>query len=149
MRGIEEIKKTALELGACGKINDVSTIKEAINLLQTPQGKEFALKTGFPDIETWRRNMVAANGCPGTYVDNRNVFASNHDIIVVGDAEARVTLNRPDKLYHVIAMHGATVEIHACNYAVVSVTSIDATVRVTNDGTAIVRVEQTEKGGRK
>lgn len=147
MRGTEDIKRTALALGACGKAERINTTEDAIALLMSPQGREFALKTGFPDLETWRGHREDANRCPGTYVDTRNVFASNHDTIAIGDAEVRVTLNRGDKLYHIMAMHGARVEIQASNYAVATVTAIDATVRVTNDGTARVRVEQTEKGG--
>ncbi len=148
MTGINKIKAMALAYGACDTVVSLKSIADAISLLMTPQGREFALNTGFPTLEVWRKNKNEVNFTPCVYLDTKNVFASNHDIVAIGDSEVTVTLSKPDKLYHIIAMHGATVEINASNYAVVTVTSINSTVTVKNDGTAIVTVEQSEKGGK-
>ncbi len=148
MIGINDIKKSALALGACKKINDVRTVGDAINLLQTPQGLEFALKTGFPSLEMWRETACCVYLPEIVLLDmEEDNSCENDDCIIVGDTTLIASYNKPDKLHHIIAMHGSTVEINASNYAVVSVTSINSTVTVKNDGTAIVTVEQSEKGG--
>ena len=155
MTGIEEIKKSALALGACGKVESINSIEEAVKLLMTPQGREFAVKTGFPTLDTWQEvwDKMPEDEEPrisGVYilVDSVKAILHNEDCIVVGKSKLSVDFNKPDKLHYIIAMHGATVEINASNYAVVTVSSINATVKINNDGTAIVTVEQSEKGCR-
>lgn len=147
MTGINCIKETALNLGACYKVESINSISAAIALLMTPQGREFALNTGFPTPEAWRDNSAAVNAVPGVYLDNPDVNVVNHNCVAIGNTILRVGFSGTDLLYHVIAMHGAKVEINASKYAVVTVTNINADVTVTNDGTAVVRVEQSEKGG--
>lgn len=147
MTGIEEIKKSALALGACGKLESINSIEDAIALLMTPQGREFALNTGYPTLEVWRSNAEKVNATPKVFLDTLNVNIGNHDCVAIGNTKLHANLNGVDQLYHVIAMHGAEVEINASNYAVVTVTSINATVKITNDCTANVTVEQSEKGG--
>lgn len=147
MTGIENIKEAALALGACGKVESINSISDAIALLMTPQGREFSLRTGFPSLDVWRHNADGANAIPSVYLDTKNVFVSNHDLIAVGDSEVCATLKGADRLYHVVAMHGAKVGINASNYSVVTVTNINAEVKISNDGTAHVEVEQSEEGG--
>ena len=147
MMGIDDIQKSALSLGACDLVKFLNSIEDAVELLMTPQGREFALKTGFPTLEVWRANAEKVNATPRVFLDTLNVNVGNHDCVAIGNTKLHVNLNGVDQLYHVIAMHGAEVEINASNYAVVTVTSIKATVRITNDGTANVTVEQSEKGG--
>ncbi|MDE5868763.1 MAG: hypothetical protein K2H18_00900, partial [Muribaculaceae bacterium] len=67
------------------------------------------------------------------------------DCIVAGISKSKISVYGPKRIIHVIAMHGAEVEINASNYAVVTVTNVNAKVKIINDGTAIVTVEQTEK----
>ena len=154
MTGIDDIKAMALAYGACNKVLGITSIKEAVELLMTPQGREFAVKNGFPTLDTWQEvwDKMPEDEEPrlsGIYilVDSVKAILHNEDCIVVGKSTLSVEFNKPDKLHYIIAMHGATVEIKASNYAVVTVTSINATVRIINDGTAKVTVEQSEKGG--
>ena len=154
MTGIEEIKKSALALGACGKVESINSIEEAVKLLMTPQGREFAVKTGFPTPETWREvwDEMSDDEEPlinGIYilVDSVKAILHNEDCIAVGGSKLAIDFNKPDRLHHIIAMHGAEVEIKVSNYAVVTVTSINAAVKIINDGTALVTMEQSEKGG--
>lgn len=154
MTGINEIKAIALAYGACEKVSSISSINEALSLLMTPQGREFALKTGFPSYDICRKvrdklpedEDTRINGIH-VLVDTVKTILHNEDCIAVGITNLTVDFNRPDKLHHVIAMHGAKVEIHASNYAVVTVTNINGDVKITTDGTAKVTVEQSEKGG--
>lgn len=146
MTGIEDIKKSALELGACNKVESINSIKDAIDLLMTPQGREFAIKTGFPSIELWRTtaNHILLPDC--VFLDEDKQGVDESDVVIVGESNVSIIANKPISLYHIIAMHGAKVEINASNYAVVTVTSINSTVKIINDGTAKVDVEQSEKG---
>lgn len=155
MTGINDIKKSAITLGACDKVEAINSIKEAVALLMTPQGREFALKTGYPTYDVCRKvwdelpedEDTRINGIH-FLVDSVKTILHNEDCIAVGISNLIVDFNRPDRLYHVIAMHGAKVEIYASNYAVVTVTSINAETIIHNDGTAKVSVEKSEKGGR-
>ncbi len=148
MTGINDIKKSALALGACDKINGVHSIRDAMSLLMTPQGREFTLKTGYPSLETWR-SVADQIWMVDVLVDCGEADASDCDFIAVGKSRVKASFSEPKQLYHIIAMHGADIEIEANNYAVVLVTSINSTVAVKNDSTAIVTVEQFEKGGNK
>ena len=148
MTGNNDIRRLAIALGACDKVESIKSVSDAVDLLMTPQGREFALKTGFPTLEVWRANVEKVNATPRVFLDTLNVNVGNHNCVAIGNTKLHVNLNGVDQLYHVIAMHGAEVEINASNYAVVTVTSIKATVRITNDGTAKVTVEQSEKGGK-
>ncbi len=153
MTGINDIKAMALAYGACNKVASLDSIGNALSLLMTPQGREFALKTGFPTYQVWREfqdSLKEDDPCEINgiifLVDSVKTIVYT-DCIAVGSSKMIVRTVSPRKLIHVIAMHGAEVEIEASNYAVVSVTSINSTVTVKNDGTAIVSVEQSEKGG--
>ena len=145
MTGIEEIKKSALALGACNKVESINSIEDAIALLMTPQGREFVLKTGFPSLDLWRitANHILLPDCVFLDEDKYDVDESN--VVIVGESSVSIIADKLESLYHIIAMHGAEVEIKASNYAVVTVTSINSTVKINNDGTAIVTVEQSEK----
>lgn len=147
MTGINDIKKSAFELGACDKVESINSIKDAIDLLMTPQGREFALKTGFPTLEVWREHADKVNATPGVFLDTFNVNVGNHDCVAIGNTNLHANLSGVDQLYHVIAMHGAEVEINASNYSVISICSVNADITIHNDGTAKVIVEQSEKGG--
>lgn len=146
MKTINEIKKSALALGACGRISRVSSISEASSLLMTPQGREFALKTGYPDIDTWRSVSGSAE-MSGALIDCGKTKVRDCDFIAAGESIVEASFRSRRQLYHILAMHGAEVRIVAGNYAVVNVTAINARVIVTDDGTAIVNVEQ-RGGGR-
>lgn len=148
MTGINDIKAMALAYGACNKVLGITSIKEAVELLMTPQGREFAVKSGFPTLDTWRMHPYDVDRSEMVLLDmGVDNFSVNEDYIVVGNTSLEATFDCPDRLYYIIAMHGATVEIKASNYAVVTVTSINATVNIINDGTAKITVEQSEKGG--
>ena len=160
MTGIDDIKAMALASGACNKVLGITSIKEAVELLMTPQGREFALKTGFPTLRVWSSNKDALKDWNKQSANPLYDFQSklvainepscrgnNIDMIIVGDTKCTSNFSNPYRLYHLIVMHGAEVEIYASNYAVVTVTNIGAIVKIHNDGTAHVTVEQSEKGG--
>lgn len=143
MMGIDNIKKSARSLGACEKIESITSISQAIELMFSPQGREFALKTDYPYLDVWRENKDAFRDIHGIYIDTTNIVVNNHNVIAVGDAEVSVTLNGTDRLYHIIAMHGAKIKLYVKNYAVATVTSVKATIEIFNDNTAAIDIENT------
>lgn len=160
MTEINDIKETAFNLGACDKVESINSINDAVELLLTPQGREFALKTGYPSIDVWRANKEKLNDWKKNnsnplydsqskiaVIDESPCRGNNLDMIVVGNTKYTAIFDNPYRLYHIIAMHGAKVEIKASNYVVVTVTNINAETIIHNDGTAHVVVEQSEKGG--
>ena len=147
MTGIEEIKKSAHALGACGKVESINSIEEAVKLLMTPQGREFAVKTGFPPLETWRKESGEIDKIPEVLLDTPKCTVNGRDLIAVGNTELTATYTEPDRLHHITVMHGARVTVVAKNYAVVTVSSYDAEVKVKDDGKALVYVEEAKKKG--
>lgn len=147
MIAINEIKAIALAYGACSKVSGITSIKDAIELLMTPQGREFAVKSGFPTLEMCRECATEMNSIQKVYVDTVNVYVNGHDILAIGNTEVIAKYSEPDKLYKVVAMHGAKVNILATNYAVVTVSSYDSEVVVEDDGTALVFVEESKGEG--
>lgn len=143
MIGINDIKTDARRLGACGMINGLASIREAVNLLMTPQGREFALKTGFPSLEIWRNNMEEISSFADVLLDKGNCSVSNCDFVAVGDSDVNASFSGVGQLYHVVAMHGAKVRVKASNYAVITVTSVSSSVEISNeDNTAFINIEQ-------
>lgn len=142
--GIEDIRKNALRLGACAKAKELGSIKEAVDLLLTPQGREFAMKTCFPDLATWRENPYEVDNTEMVLLDmGSDNYAENEDCIAVGNTTLEILFDNPDRLYHVMAMHGAKIIIKARNYAVVTVTNVRGKIRVINeDGTAVITEEK-------
>ena len=145
MTGIDDRKKAALSLGACNKVESVSSISEALALLMTPQGREFAVKTGFPSLEMWREQSVIIDRIPHVLLDAPKCVVNGQDLIVIGNTEVVATYNEPDKLHHIIAMHGAKVTVVANNYAVVTVSSYDAEIEFEGDDTALIYTEDNKE----
>ncbi len=138
---LEDIRRSALESGACALIRNAASVRQAVSMLLTPQGREFALKTGFPSLALWRRHKENL-GMEDVLIDCGQAIAEDCDFIAVGDSRIMASFSGPARLHHVVAMHGAEVEIHASNYAVVTVTAVNASVIVHDDPTAIVTVEE-------
>lgn len=146
MIGIDEIKNAARGLGACARLDGVTTVSEAVNLLQTPQGREFAMRTGYPSLDVWRENADSIN-LSDVFIDCGEAKIVDGNFIAVGNSRIYASFSEPKQLCHILAMHGAEVLVEAKNYAVVTVTNINAKIKISNDGTAIVNVEQSRIGG--
>lgn len=142
MTVIENVKKGALSLGACRRVEGVSSVAEAICLLLSAQGREFALKTGYPGIEVWRSCSDRIRETSEVFLDRGDVAVANRDSIIVGETNARIVLDNTASLYHIVVMHGAKAEIETGNYAVITVTNIGGEVKIINDGTAVINMEE-------
>lgn len=141
-KDIEKILETAQRYKACEKTDNITDMPSAIATLLSPQGREFALNTGYPDITTFRENATELSKVRGVFIDLKRRLASNMDCIAVGDTNLTVSLSGTDKLYHVMAMHGAHVTVDARRYATVTITKAGGTVTITGDGTAAINIEK-------
>ncbi len=120
---VDKIRAGAQALGACHMVNNICSVSDVARLLFSPQGREFALKHDFPTIELWR---LAKLGCPdlseyGIYVDvptfTLRLDGMCQHVALIGETTARIEIDAPDALHHIILMHGASVEVNASNYA--------------------------------
>lgn len=102
------------------------------------------MKTCFPDLATWRENPYEVDNTEMVLLDmGSDNYAENEDCIAVGNTTLEILFDNPDRLYHVMAMHGAKIIIKARNYAVVTVTNVRGKIRVINeDGTAVITEEK-------
>lgn len=139
---IEKILREAHGYKACDKTDGITDMQSAITTLLSPQGREFALNTGYPTLSVFRENMESVSKVRGVFADRGKCLASNMDCVAVGDTDLTLSLSGTDRLYHVMAMHGAHVTVDARRYATVTVTKAGGTVSVTGDGTAAVNIEE-------
>lgn len=142
---MDELKKCLTRYGACRLADGISSLESAVRMMFTPQGREFCVKTGFPTLEFLRAHKEELNTIRGIYIDAGLVRVHyNHDVLIAGETAATLYANKPDRLYKMIAMHGATAYIKAKNYAVVTATEIKGDVVIQNDSTAKVIIEKQE-----
>lgn len=139
---LQQIINSARGRGACEAVEGMITFRDAIGLLLSPQGREFALLTGFPWISTWRENASEIDRFGEIYLDCGRCRAVNADCVAVGETSMEITLHGTARLYHIMAMHGAHVALHAGNHAVVTVTEAGGTIEIHNDGTAAITIEK-------
>lgn len=139
---LEEIINAARRYKACEKASAITDAASAVAAILSPQGREFALHTGYPRLEDLRASAEVWKDIPEVSVDKGRVDSSAHETIAAGDTEAVVAASGPERLYRVMAMHGAKVRIEARDYAVVTATNVGGEIEVANDGTAVVNIEE-------
>lgn len=140
MKGIDDIKQNAHSLGACALLDNVDSFKDAVRLLTTPQGREFACRTGYPSLDTWRENESDVKDL--VFLDSGDVTVCG-DCIAVGSTNVDVIAVGTEKLTHIIIMHGARLSLTACRYAVVTITNVCGEIeQIDNDGTARIYIEE-------
>lgn len=142
MKTILDIIRSAKEYNACEIADAIGSSHEAITALLSPQGREFALNTGFPHIEDFRALQADLSKDSRVFLDAGAVSCRQYRAVAVGDTLLDFVAYKPTALYHVIAMHGAKVRIKASRYAVITVTNIGGSIEVINDGSAVVNVEE-------
>lgn len=139
---VDKIVKVAQKYKACAKALEIDSIESAISVLLSPQGREFAINTKFPSIETFRDNKSALENLSNVLVDASATVSNIYNMVIAGDSEITFIASNTKALYHIVAMHGARVKIKASNYAVITATKINAEIECINDGTAIIKIEE-------
>lgn len=127
---VKSIKQHALSLGACKQVRDVQNMDDLAALLRTPQGIEFCVANAFPSLPVWRQLRAHKYGI---HVE-KEVNVTNEDAILV-HSTGILRFSEP-KLHTVVLLHGSKVEVHASNYAVVSIEGEGAEIH--KDETSVV-----------
>lgn len=143
-KALRDILDMARRFKACGKADGITDIRNAVDTLLSPQGREFAMNTGYPTLDALRSVADEIKDDARVFVDRGKVYTDSYDSIAAGNTELTIDASGTERLYHVIAMHGAKVNVNASRYAVVSVTAVDAEVVIDSDGTAYVSEERKE-----
>lgn len=106
----------AIKLGACSKVKNIDSLKKAVSLFFSPQGREFCLKHNYPSIDIFRSlgDLSEYN----VFVDNNNVNKIDEDIALIN---SHGELEFTEGYHKVILMHGSTANIkvgEACRVTV-------------------------------
>lgn len=140
---VDKIRAGAQELGACNKANDIRSFADVAESLFSPQGREFAIKHDYPTIELWRSAKSEYSDLSEyeIYVDVQTLTlhldGMRQHVALIGKTTARINIDAPDALHHIILMHGASVEVNASNYATFTLEADESSEYVLNlDNTA-------------
>lgn len=137
---IDEIMKSAAQLGACSGSGKVSDWKSLVWLFFSPQGREFCEEKNFPDLQMFRDMKRHGISELGVFVDEGNVFRSNDkDIALIGNTCGDLKFDKNNEVHKIILMHGAKVRIKARNYTVLLIVNIGGCeVEIDKDKTVVV-----------
>lgn len=136
MNKINDIKATALSIGACDKICKVTDYASLVKLFFSPQGQEFCETNNFPTHSYFK--VIKKDVKPhNVFVDCGQISIFNTpQIALVGKTHAKIKVSGLDSVYTVMLMHGATAEIEASDYAVLKIVNISGgEVAIHNDNT--------------
>lgn len=137
---VNDIRKDAISMGACVKVQRIFGWKSLVLAFFSPQGREFCKKNNYPDIDKFR-GIASHVRQYGVFVEQA-VNRSNADTALVGDCGSfsDLSFSGTEKAYTVILMHGAKAHIKVGNYAVVRLESINGEYEIDNDGTGRILI---------
>lgn len=118
---IAKILNGAKTLGACRKTDGISTAEQLAALYFSPQGREFCLKHNYPTLAMWQEIKAQIPGLEemGIYIDAGAIELRNKEnTALVGQTRAVAKFDENNSVFHVLALHGASVRIEAANYSV-------------------------------
>lgn len=133
----KEFFKAANRLGACSLLKGNENKEDLMRLMLTPQGTEFCTKCHFPSLEQLQAFKGKTAERLGIYIDTDVESTNPERIFLFGSTRAVLHFDTIGR-YNVVLMHGASVEIHASDYAVVFVKNAGGEVEVIKDKTAKV-----------
>lgn len=109
----------ARRLAACGLFKGTEDIGQLAKVFTSPQGMEFCLATGFPNIATMRLFKAYRPERFGIYIDAGQITLRNPETaVLVGRTNATIYCDTCSR-HEVAAMHGATATVLASKWAVV------------------------------
>lgn len=136
---VKEIRAKAAALGACRLFRGDEDLSELVELMFSPQGVEFMIKTGYPDLQTLRKFKPYHPEQFGVYIDGGSrAFYDTERVFLIGNTSAEIKCDRP-QLTHVCGLFGAEAHITASGFSVVRVET-DNSCRVETDtnGNAVI-----------
>lgn len=113
----------ARRLRDCEMFSGTEDVAGVARLMATPQGTEFCLSAGFPNIATLRQFKPYKPEQWGIYIDAGTITLRNPGTaILVGRTNATIKCDTCER-HKVVAMHGATATVLASGWAVVATES--------------------------
>lgn len=110
----------AEKLSACNMFKGNENIDELMDLFLSPQGLEFCIAAGFPDIATVRGFKRYNPERMGIYIDAGEITLTNPGkIVLIGQTVATIKCNTCER-HQVTALHGAVAAIHAAGWSVLT-----------------------------
>lgn len=117
-RGLFELSD---KISECKMFTGKESLSEMIALMFSAKGAEFLTTFRFPPIETFRQFVRYSPERLGVFIDKGKIALSQEkNIFVVGNTTAEIKCSET-AVYHIIAMHGAVVNIKAEGYAVIKI----------------------------
>lgn len=130
MMTAQDIKKMALDCGACELIAGAESIADLVALMKTPQGREFCKKHSFPTLDILRQykaELVAMN----VFVDAGMIAIEDSDnVILAGETDAVLRYTSTDKPYHAMVMFGSKAKVIAYGYSLCQIVNIGGKVEM-------------------
>lgn len=118
---IKQIHRAAVELGACAKFTGQESLLDIIELLYSPQGREFCISHEFPTIDVLRKFKRLGVDRYGIYIDAGTINVREREkVFLIGNTQARISCSQTQR-YECYLMHGAFARIAAHDYACVHV----------------------------
>lgn len=109
------------KLAECELLTGTETLPELIDIIFSPQGREFMTRFGFPSVETFRRFLPYHPEQYGVFIDAAGIALTDVSrVFLIGNTSARLNY-RETQGNTVILMHGASAEINAGGYSVLRV----------------------------
>lgn len=124
-KALQDITQTALELGACDMIRDVRSESELLQVLFTPQGREFCKRNCFPSIrmidqlQPHKTMLRLQDPCP-------HELHNPSRIAVVGKLSLPLSISytKRNRLFRLILIHGAKVTLRIAPHCQVQITEV-------------------------
>lgn len=111
----------AKKLADCKMFTGEESLSEMVDLMFSPQGVEFLTRSGFPDIQTFRKFKKYKPELLGVWIDSGEVtLTDNKRVFLVGDTTAKVMYNESQG-NRLVLMHGAKATVEASGWAVVKI----------------------------
>lgn len=131
------LPELARQLDNCQMFTGEENLSELVQLMFTPQGREFMLANQFPTLTIFRKFKPYNPEQLGVYIDSGNITLTDPgNIFIVGKTTAEIYC-RKTQSNNIIMMHGAKAKINASGYSVVRIESDNkSTYEITASSTA-------------
>lgn len=116
--GYEAVAK---KISVCNMFSGEETLEELVELVFTPQGREFMSRFDFPTLSIFRQFKKYDLQQYGIYIDAGDITLEEvRRVLLVGKTTATLKYSQTEA-NTVCALHGATALIEASGYSVVNV----------------------------